>query len=468
MDSARRIPDPPTRPFTEYHVFSQLERNYILQTASDDQREITRDFREIDDDAALRPARYQGIILPKNWQRKGMSLPASQIPSPSLPRLTRRLPSLASNQTGSRAKKRSQRSSHGIISFLELSKMISKRWKEADIETRSFCRVVAEKELENYRGEMKAYVEKYGEDALKVAKQGKKSKKRAKKTNPYNGLASEGKSFGGVSSQEQFLQFELAQERAAAAQELAMRQEALQRQFTMLKNSLAQQGMLFPPEPYHPSSRPDQGSQHHHCLRPGPSALGDSLCSGETMPTPINDTYAAQEEQDQFEDCQIEGPGGIRPKSPDRVQEHNDDQERLSCISPLPVYDSNPGINELAQIFVSDFGQFLRKDHLVQQEAESAKLQAASVPDPIDLEKQALADALDLNTQPLKFTGTHRDYQVPLNDTPGYEGLSKTTKTNNRSFSPMFDLISTEFDTGKEQLRIQDPFSQCLFNGMFE
>mmetsp|Transcript_22505 Transcript_22505/g.53091 ORF Transcript_22505/g.53091 Transcript_22505/m.53091 type:complete len:97 (+) Transcript_22505:99-389(+) len=92
MPSAKHIPDPPTRPFTEYHVFSQLERNYILQTASDDQREITRDFRGIDDDAALRPARYQGIILPKNWQRKG-----------------------------SRAKKRSQRSSHGIISFLELT-----------------------------------------------------------------------------------------------------------------------------------------------------------------------------------------------------------------------------------------------------------------------------------------------------------------------------------------------------------
>ena len=79
MQSAKRIPDPPTRPFTEYHVFSQLERNYILQTASasDDQREITReitrDFREIDDGATLRPTRYQGILLPKNWQRKGMS-----------------------------------------------------------------------------------------------------------------------------------------------------------------------------------------------------------------------------------------------------------------------------------------------------------------------------------------------------------------------------------------------------------
>mmetsp|Transcript_22505 Transcript_22505/g.53089 ORF Transcript_22505/g.53089 Transcript_22505/m.53089 type:complete len:312 (+) Transcript_22505:479-1414(+) len=311
---------------------------------------------------------------------------------------------------------------------------------------------------------MKAYVDKYGEDAVKVAKQGKKSKKRAKKTNPHSGPASEGKSFCGASSQEQFLQFELAQERAAAARELAMRQEALQRQFTLLKISLAQQGMIFPPEPYHPCLRPGQGSHYHPCLQPGPSPLDDTRCLDETIPSP-NDSYATQEEQDQFEDCQIEGPDGIRPKSPDRALEHNDDEERLSCISPLPVYDSNPGINELAQIFVSDFGQFLKKDHLVQQETESAKLAAAAVPDPIDLEKQALLDALDSNTQPLKFTGKNLDYQVPLNDTPGYEGLSKT---NNRSFSPMFDLFPTEFDTGKEQLRIQDPFSQCWLDGMFE
>jgi len=288
---------------------------------------------------------------------------------------------------------------------------------------------------------------------------------RAKKTNPHSVPASEGKSICGASSQEQFLQFELAQERAAAARELAMRQEALQRQFTLLKNSLAQQGMIFPPEPYHPCLRPGQGSHYHPCLQPGPCPLDDTRCLDETIPSPINDSYATQEEQDQFEDCQIEGPDGIRPKSPDRAQEHNDDEERLSCISPLPVYDSNPGINELAQIFVSDFGQFLKKDHLVQQETESAKLAAAAVPDPIDLEKQALVDALDSNTQPLKFTGKNLDYQVPLNDTPGYEGLSKT---NNRSFSPMFDLFPTEFDTGKDQLRIQDPFSQCWLDGMFE
>ena len=360
-----------------------------------------------------------------------------------------RTSSLASNQTGSRAKKRSQRSSHGIISFLELSKMISKRWKEADIETKSFCRVVAEKELENYRCEMKAYIDKYGEDAVKVAKLGKKSKKKAKKTDPCTGPASEGKSLGEASSQEQYLEFELAQERAAAAKELAMRQEALQRQFTMLQNSLAQQGMFFPP----------QGSQYHPWSRPEPSALSATRYLGETIPPPINNYYVAQGEQDQFEDCQIEGPDGIRPKSPDRAQEHYEEEERLSCISPLPVYDSNPGINELAQIFVSDFGQFLKKDHVVQQETESAKLAAAAVPDPIDLEKQALTDALDSNTQPLKFTGEHRDFKVPLNDTPGYEGLSKTK----RSIS--FDLFPTGFDTGNEQLGIED---NSWFDDMFE
>lgn len=138
MPSAKHIPDPPTRPFTEYHVFSQLERNYILQTASDDQREITRDFRGIDDDAALRPARYQGIILPKNWQRKGMCRTASQVPPPrpTSPDLTSSLASLPTKQAAGLRRDHKEVLMASYRFWNLLSKLISTRWKEADIETR--------------------------------------------------------------------------------------------------------------------------------------------------------------------------------------------------------------------------------------------------------------------------------------------------------------------------------------------
>jgi len=48
---------------------------------------------------------------------------------------------------------------------VELTKLISKRWREADSVTRGYCRDLAERELKRYRDEMKAYVGRYGVDA---------------------------------------------------------------------------------------------------------------------------------------------------------------------------------------------------------------------------------------------------------------------------------------------------------------
>jgi len=146
------IPPKPRRPFTEYHIFFQLERNYILQTPSqrnnkDDEEEVdtTITFTDIDPNASTRPLKYRDLILPNQWHSKG-----------------------------SRPKCRSHRKNHGKITFVELTKLISKRWREADGITKRFCRDLAERELKRYREDMKEHVELYGVEAGKTKPKTKK------------------------------------------------------------------------------------------------------------------------------------------------------------------------------------------------------------------------------------------------------------------------------------------------------
>ena len=75
---------------------------------------------------------------------------------------------------------RKDRTKHGIISFIDLSKTVANSWKSADTETRMYCKYLAYERLDLYKEEMDAYVEKYGKDADKA--QGKK-----RKTQPVKG-----------------------------------------------------------------------------------------------------------------------------------------------------------------------------------------------------------------------------------------------------------------------------------------
>ena len=141
----------PTRPMTKYHIFFQLERAHIIQS-SGDTAAITLKCSEIDTDSASRPPRYRSLILPKDWHRNGR-----------------------------RSKCRSHRKSHGKISFLDLSKVISQRWREVDQQTKKYCRDLASRELSRYREEMDAFVERFGADAIQMAKEQKKQAKYFKK-----------------------------------------------------------------------------------------------------------------------------------------------------------------------------------------------------------------------------------------------------------------------------------------------
>ena len=52
--------------------------------------------------------------------------------------------------------KRKHRKTHGLVGFLDLTKMISKAWANADEETKSYCKRVADRQLGYYKEELKA------------------------------------------------------------------------------------------------------------------------------------------------------------------------------------------------------------------------------------------------------------------------------------------------------------------------
>lgn len=140
------VPPKPRRPLTEYHIFFQLERNYIVQDELGGTSHSEDSPIILDEDAPARPKKYRNTIMPKDWLVSGKK----------------------------DTKMRKDRTKHGIISFIGLSKTVANSWKSADTETRMYCKDLANERLALYKEEMDAYVERYGEDAVKA--QGKKRK----------------------------------------------------------------------------------------------------------------------------------------------------------------------------------------------------------------------------------------------------------------------------------------------------
>ena len=124
-------PIKPKRPLTAYHLFLQLEREYMIQTSVGEVENKSMFVgKTILEDA---PQRYKNIKLPPDWYAG----------------------------PGKR-KKRRHRKSHGMFSFLDLSRVIAASWKElptSDPETLSFVQKIAKSELEKYYQEMKEYKE---------------------------------------------------------------------------------------------------------------------------------------------------------------------------------------------------------------------------------------------------------------------------------------------------------------------
>ena len=134
----------PLRPLSSFHLFSQIEREYIIQTTSssssttngigaDDVNNNTTPTADDPNKSYLPyvPRRYRDIKLSADWYAG----------------------------PGKR-RKRKHRRTHGKIGFQELSRIISARWANLDTtdrETKAFVTAIAARELEEYKLEVKEY-----------------------------------------------------------------------------------------------------------------------------------------------------------------------------------------------------------------------------------------------------------------------------------------------------------------------
>ncbi|EJK45663.1 hypothetical protein THAOC_35714 [Thalassiosira oceanica] len=150
-DKLAIAPKKPMRPLTGYHIFFQLEREYVIQSlAGDDADQSTADGKVCIPDV---PVRYRDTRLSPDWYAG----------------------------PGKR-QKRKHRKQHGVISFLELSRVISQRWgqlEQVDPETKAFVTAIAKRELDEYYEEMREYKELVKDlDIVPEKKAKKKSPKR--------------------------------------------------------------------------------------------------------------------------------------------------------------------------------------------------------------------------------------------------------------------------------------------------
>lgn len=130
----------PVRPLTVYHLFFQLEREYLLQNieSPDGKQTVEADDRplgiEVDPEM---PARYKNIHVSVSWYASN-----------------------SGKRVRTSAENRNHRKVHGKISFRELSHQVSTRWRtleQTDNETKLYCAKIAKRELDLYKDKVKIY-----------------------------------------------------------------------------------------------------------------------------------------------------------------------------------------------------------------------------------------------------------------------------------------------------------------------
>ena len=141
----------PPRPYTEYNIFFQLERDRILKELEDKKNEESGELSTPEDRILNQPS-DENDILPRPPQFAHLKLLPKWYDS------TVRIAQNKANKT-----KRKHRKTHGLVGFLDLTKMISKAWAAADAETKGYCKRVADRQLGYYKEELKA-IKKQRED----------------------------------------------------------------------------------------------------------------------------------------------------------------------------------------------------------------------------------------------------------------------------------------------------------------
>lgn len=129
----------PSRPCTEYNIFFQLERAYILQvllhaqpTEIDTANDIFHPSQSSYAGLPPLPSRYASVVLPYDWHLPGKE----------------------------QRRKRKHRKSHGVIGFQDLSLRIARAWKEEsnkDGEIKNYCRRVGNVGMARYKAAMKKW-----------------------------------------------------------------------------------------------------------------------------------------------------------------------------------------------------------------------------------------------------------------------------------------------------------------------
>ena len=173
----------PPRPHTEYTLFYQLEREFIIhrELATDDERnDGTNDDK--DDHSSSSPGSDDS-----NGNQEVALLFEND---PHMPARYRSLPLRADWYISGKSKgKRKHCKSHGKIGFIELTRMIAARWAKVDDETKKYCKMMAAAELVKYKEELECYnqykkrlstIGEIPEDMKErmIKKQRKKEKKR--------------------------------------------------------------------------------------------------------------------------------------------------------------------------------------------------------------------------------------------------------------------------------------------------
>lgn len=137
----------PHRPCTEYNIFFQLERAYILQVLlhadpAVDAAEVFHPSQTTYAGLPPLPCRYESLVLLYDWHLPGKE----------------------------QRRKRKHRKSHGAISFHELSNKIASAWKAVDADVKTYCSQVCAVGMIRYKAAMKEWKRSGGDQKTASAK----------------------------------------------------------------------------------------------------------------------------------------------------------------------------------------------------------------------------------------------------------------------------------------------------------
>lgn len=179
----------PPRPYTEYNIFFQLERERILGELEEEQRK-----KQGNDTESIRNGVADGVVVKEEGTEMTVDVVTSlndpdevdsscpQYTTPSSPGIVLNRPSDSNDILPRPARfehlqlaplwydsthrlalskvnksRRRHRKTHGLVGFLDLTKRISKAWAEADAATKEYCKRVADRQLQIYKEELKSW-----------------------------------------------------------------------------------------------------------------------------------------------------------------------------------------------------------------------------------------------------------------------------------------------------------------------